>query len=104
MAARLTTKGRTFAGRVSPADFARFMHAEFARSRQVLQGGGGESQATALAILEREEQRLKEMTLYFLEIEAASETLHKIGVTTRPVAERVQKIAASCGDTSERRG
>ena len=47
---------------------------------------------TDLRLYRAQLKRILSNTLYFLEIQAAGETLHKIGVTRRPIEERVLEV------------
>jgi hypothetical protein len=47
---------------------------------------------TDLRIYRAQLQRILAVTLYFLEVQADGETLHKIGVTTRPIEARLAEL------------
>ena len=49
-------------------------------------------QLTDLRLYRAQLKRTLANTLYFLEVQAEDETLHKIGVTRRPIDERVKEV------------
>ncbi len=86
--ATITAKARAFAGQLSLAGFARFIH------RELLQAIAQNDDPVAQEILTREQERLRQTSLYFLEIQAVNRVFHKIGITTRPIQERIAEIDA----------
>jgi hypothetical protein len=91
-AACLTNKARAFAGQLTLADFAAFIQSEFERSLARLRTGKDDSARIALQLLNLEIERIRQTYLYFLEIETALGPIHKIGITVRPIEERISEI------------
>lgn len=93
-AGRLTDKAKAFAGQLSLSDFAALMLAEFDRSQAQLQSRTDDESQVACHILDRELERLRQTFLYFLEIDTDRGVIHKIGITTREIEERILEIKA----------
>jgi hypothetical protein len=92
--ARLTAKGQAFGCRLNLLAFAEFMQVEYQRSLAALSVAGDNEAATSLKLLQAELQRIEQTAFYLLRIEAAEQTFFKIGITSRPIGERVQEVAA----------
>lgn len=93
MAGRLTAKGLAFGGGLTLLEFARLMQAAFERAEARLDDETDEPLAgAAREMLARELERLRQTSLYFLEIETGQGTLHKIGLTSRRLPERLAEI------------
>lgn len=90
--AQLTDKAKAFLCQFSLTEFTQFMRAEIERSRQRLAAETDPEYQVALAMLENEIHRLNHTTLYFLRIETTQGCLHKIGITIRPIEQRLSEI------------
>lgn len=96
--AKLTPLGLAFAGKLSLAGFARFARSEIERARVLLEGKAGAEAEIARQILSLEQERIRQTSLYFLEILFSGRDdhpypIHKIGITTRPVEERIKEVS-----------
>lgn len=90
---RITDKTRAFALQLTLSEFANFMHSEFERLATTLQERASERDyQIALNLLGRERQRIAQTALYFLTISTDEQTIYKIGVTNRPLAQRIQEV------------
>jgi hypothetical protein len=84
-----TAKARILSTELALPEFCRVMEAEFKRAHLLPELKSG----IARRILEQELERIRQTTLYFLEIEAeGAPPLHKIGITTREVDSRITEI------------
>jgi hypothetical protein len=96
--ARLTTKAQAFAAQLTLAQFADFMAAEYRQACTRLAAPADADEAMAAQLLAVEIERVRATSLYFLRIEAEGENarfvFYKIGITARPLAERVAEITA----------
>lgn len=92
--AYITAKSRAFAGQLSLAEYARFMRSEFEQARVRLEQQHDAESQVAREMLALEMERITQTSLYFLEIDTGQQTLHKIGLTARPISERMSEIEA----------
>lgn len=88
--ARLTPRAKAFTHQLTLAQYAQFAEAEHQRTiRELSQQAEHQLARTMLQV---EYQRWQDAHLYLVEIETDHRTLLKIGITTRPLAQRLQEI------------
>jgi hypothetical protein len=92
--ARITDRARAFDLRLSLADFAHLVRAEYERSCARFEDDETPEGATARRMLDAERERIRQTDLYLLAIRADGHVYHKVGITTRPIAERVAEVRA----------
>jgi hypothetical protein len=96
----LTHKGKVPFGDLSLNLFNQFQEPLIRERHEVLERGawlalGDESEATKLIDLKlfrAQMRRILETTLYFIEVRTGEGLLHKIGITTRPLEQRIAEI------------
>src|SRR5690606_19288034 len=92
--AKAGPKARAVACRLTLAQFAALIRDESERAGALLWRKSGMEYRVALEIVQREVERTNETALYFLEIKTDAGPIHKIGVTARPVDERMREVQA----------
>jgi len=91
---RLTDKSRAFLKELNIKEFVDFSWQEFERLYNKYAQGSTEEERITFQIYEKERERLAKTHLYFLEIKSGKDKFYKIGITTRPVEERIKEIRA----------
>jgi hypothetical protein len=92
--ARITDRARAFDLRLSLVDFAHLVRVEYERSCARFEDDETPEGATARRMLDAERERIRQTDLYLLAIRADGNVYHKVGITTRPIAERVAEVRA----------
>lgn len=90
--AQITPRAKAFAHQLSLVDYAIFAEAEHQRAVKRLAEREDPQSRLALKMLHVEYQRWQDTKLYLLEIESDTRTFLKIGITTRPINQRISEV------------